>query len=195
MITVSNIQRHPGKTWQEYCQLPGMSFSALKQDGGPPVHATPGMHLGTLVHQYLMKPKEYAWVQPSVVVPIARALSRFVHPLMQPEVPFTCNLHSAGFTFAYRGIPDLPLLGHLVIDIKILAGDLDTYMRRFGYAEQVRGYMLGCEAPAGMIASWNKTKQRVETCRVEQDTRWWEQVVTRYGTVVNSAPEVNGVTK
>lgn len=191
----TNTIFHHALAFEDYLQLPGVSFSSLKMEDQPPLVESPGMRMGKKVHQYLMQPSQYKWEENHAQVKaIALELKRFIIPGMTAEIPFTCELQSAGFSLQYRGVPDLAVYGHLVLDFKIIAGGLDGYMKRFGAIEQIRGYMNPCGASVGIIAAYNKIKQRVEVCQFGQDTGWWERQVLSRGKVI-SAPENSGVTK
>ncbi len=179
MPTAHNITFHTDCDWDTYLQLPGVSFSGLKDK---PFTGNEGSNLGKRVHNYLLKPKEYDWADPEAVIPIARKLVQIgAWNLMIPECGITCTLQVDGFQLAWRGMPDLHLVRKLVVDFKIIAGSLETYAKQFNYDEQLRGYMLPCAAPLGLIIAYNKRLKAVETRMIKPNGLWWDNIVKTKG--------------
>lgn len=181
MPTCNNITFHYNCDWDAYLALPGISFSSLKDK---PFFGNEGSNLGKRVHNYLLKPKEYDWVDPEAVIPIARKLLEFgtgITKIMVPECGITCNLEVDGFRLGWRGMPDLHLVGKLVVDFKIIAGSLKTYSKEFNYPEQLRGYMNPVSAPLGLIIAYNKKAKAVETELIKQDYNFWDNIVRQKG--------------
>lgn len=179
-MQVLNVKFHEDIAWDDYKVMPGKSFSWLKSEGEP-IPESPGMHIGKLVHTYLLKPKEYNFEEADIVIPIARELIKLNLPAMKLEVGVTATFLVEGLKMEWRGMPDAHLFKHVVVDYKVLAGDLDAYNKRFMYPEQLRGYMLPVEAPIGIIIAWNKKTKKVQTHTIGQDVRWWSYKVKQYG--------------
>lgn len=182
-MLVSNVKFHEGINWDQYKVLPGISFSWLKTEGQP-IPESEGMHIGKLVHTYLLKPKEYNFEHAEIVIPIASKLISFggeSFRLMKPELGITATFCVEGLYFNWRGMPDNHIFRQIVVDYKIIAGDLKGYVDKFKYDEQLRGYMLPVEAPIGLIIAYNKKTKNIQTHSIGQDVRWWSYKVKQYG--------------
>lgn len=183
-MQVCNVKYHPDLSWEQYLQLPGLSFSSLKEFTGPETY---GMHIGKLVHRYVLKPKEYNYEEADVVMPIAAELIKFVgYDILRQaicECPMTADFCSQGFVFNWRGIPDFQIPKVIVVDFKIIAGGtLRGYIERFKYDGQLRGYMMPVRAELGLIIAYNRAKRRVELEPIKPDNDFWRDVTIRYGT-------------
>jgi hypothetical protein len=79
-------------------------------------------------------------------------------------------------------MPDLHKRGLIVVDFKIIkGGSLREYVKTFGYDNQIRGYMLPVNAPAGLIVAYNRAKRIVETQLVGQNHSYWDYIVKQKG--------------
>lgn len=185
-MLVTNIQHHPELNWNQYQQLPGLSFSSLREEE---IKENEGMRIGTLVHKYLLKPSDYDFESAGIVVPIARELIKIVGTglikTMVAECPMTADFIYEDFVLPWRGIPDLKINRLLVIDFKVISGSLKNYRKYFNVDNQLRGYMLPNYTNDGLIIAYNKKIKAVEMEMIHQDTRWWEQItITRGGLYV-----------
>lgn len=166
--------------------MPGKSFSGLKSNGVP-IPESEGMRLGKLVHTYLLKPKEYTWEQPEVVVPIARKMVSVIGtaliPVLEAECAITAKFVHEDITLDWKGMPDLHLKKVIVIDFKVIAGDLKSYIKTFGYDNQLIGYGAPIEAANRLIVAFNKKTQAVQTEFISYDPRWWQYQIKKYGYV------------
>lgn len=187
MLQVTDRKFHNCESREDYLKLPGISFSQLKNKT---FVETEGMKIGTLVHKYLLKPKEYNYEQHEIVIPVANALiNKIGWTILNNalcEVPVTAKFTFQGKVFEWKGIPDIPILDTIVIDIKVIKGKLHNYLKLFNYPNQLRGYMKGFNAPIGLIVSGNRTKKpvEVETHIVHPDDAWWEGVVLDKGVLI-----------
>jgi hypothetical protein len=181
-MKVSNVRYYSDIDFDEYIKLPGVSYSGIK--GVIPVSA--GMSLGTKVHHYMLEPEKYVWEDVDKVRKIAAALRQYLGSAMdvlQKEVAITADFIHNGLVMPYKGKIDLLSNGRLVVDLKVLAGPLAPSIHRFGYDKQVSGYCLAASAPMGLILSYNKQKNIVETAIIKPSEEWWAyQVVQRFVT-------------
>lgn len=188
MLTIQNVKLYPEIEWDNYCSLKGKSFSGIKHSGVD-IPETMGIKIGKLVHSYLLKPKEYTWEMSEVVVPIARTLMSFVKPelmlMMKMECGVTADFIHEGMTMPYKGLLDAHIAKLLLIDFKVLSGDLDNAVKFFRYDEQTRGYALPIETDTIMIISYNKKTKQVQHKFISYDPRWWCYQVKRYGTPIS----------
>lgn len=183
-LTAADVKLHDC-SWDEYCQLPGVSFSGLKDK---PI-MNDGIKIGSLVHKFILKPKEYNQEHADIVRPIANALINFVgHTLintMTCEKGLTATLIHKGLKLEWKGMPDMFWFKYLVIDFKIIAGSLEYYVERFRYKDQLRGYMFPLQCRQGMIIAYNKSKKRIETYLVVlDDLSFWKDTVLTRGEVL-----------
>ena len=173
-MKVSNINYFYNQKFEDYLKMPGTSFSATKNELITP---TESMKLGTRVHNYLNEPHEYDWADAEKVIPIATALratigDAFSH--LKKEVGFTSNFTHNGMTLDYKGRADMLYVGKVVIDIKVLAGSIDSAIERFGYDRQISGYCLATGANFGLIISWNKMSKKVEKKMILPSDAFWK---------------------
>jgi hypothetical protein len=186
MITITNIKHHPELDFDQYLKLEGTSFSGLKKFDGK---VTAGMHMGSLVHKYLLKPKEYDYEAYDIVRPLASKLVDFVGidiiKESVAEVPITADLEYEGFRFKWKGVPDLRMPNVVVVDFKIIASnDLEWYCQRFNYPEQIRGYMNPDKIDLGLIVAINKSNHNVMVKPITQDQKWWKTIILSRGEVI-----------
>lgn len=173
-MKVTNTIYYENQKFEDYLEMPGTSFSSTKEVVITP---TEGMKLGTRVHNYLNEPKEYDWHDAERVIPIATALratigDAFFH--LKKEVGFTSNFTHNGMTLKYKGRADMLYVGKVVIDIKVLAGSIDTAIVRYGYDKQISGYCLATGANFGLIISWNKMSKKVEKKMILPSDAFWK---------------------
>lgn len=181
-MTASNIKFFPDLNWDSYCKTEGYSFSWLKNEGAP-LEVTNGIKIGKLIHTYLLKPAEYDWSEPEIIMPIAKKLIDFKIQVNNSltECAMTCDLEHEGLTMKWKGMADDLIKKLLVIDYKVIAGDLDRYIKMFFYDHQIRGYMFPPECPDGLIIAFNKKIGKVQTAWVKPDPRWWIYKIKQYG--------------
>jgi hypothetical protein len=190
-MQILNIKYYRDLPFEDYLKMPGTSFSGIKGFEGAP---TPGMQLGTRVHNYLNEPETYDWQQPDMVLPIAKALRAYLgdaFTALEKEVAFTCDFLHNGLSMGYKGRADMLKVGRLVVDIKVLAGPLESAIERFGYANQVSGYCFGTSSPMGLIIAYNKLKKKVEVKAIKPDVSFWEYQVVRLGEPMEAAQHAN----
>jgi len=179
-MRISNITYYRGLDFEDYLKLPGTSFSSLK--GEIPVSA--GMALGSRVHAYINEPDKYDWQQVDIVKPIAATLRAVVgdaFKYLEKEVAFTCDMEHNGLVLTYRGRADMLKVGRIVIDLKVLAGSLESACSRFGYVDQISGYCLPTNCDRGLIIAYNKSTKKVETKLIKPTPGFWEYTVARLG--------------
>lgn len=182
-MEVTNVIFYDEMPWESYIALPGLSFSGLKDFKADP--NSTGIRIGSLVHKYTLKPKEYNYEHADVVIPISRELIKFITPALlqraKCECPITADLIFNGFILKWRGMPDMFLINSLVIDLKVIEGDLEAYCAYFNYPNQLRGYMKPVGASMGLIIAWSKKKKKVQTKIILPDDSWWENIIITRG--------------
>jgi len=184
LLQVYNIQFYPNIEWEDYCKLPGYSFSGIKSNGVA-LDESEGMRLGKRVHAYLLKPMEYDWVDAGVVIPIAREINSRIgtHLLryMELECGVTATFLHEGLEMRYKGLLDIHEKRTIVVDLKVIAGDLSAYIKRFLYDQQVIGYGIPADVQRRLIVAFNKKTKQVQTAFVDYDPRWWCHQIKRLG--------------
>lgn len=187
-MEVTNIKYHPDLPFSEYLKLSGTSFSGLKDSKAPD---SPAIRLGTYVHRYILQPDKYNYEMADVVIPIANELITFVGTsllrTMRCETAITANFEYLDFSFNWKGIPDMSLTKNIVIDFKVIDGDIEKYCDYFNYPSQLRGYMKAESAQVGLILAFNKRKRNVQKKIILPDDRWWEQIILTRGHVKNNS--------
>ncbi len=185
-MNVSQVKFYPELPWDDYLKTPGWSFSGIKNDGRvEPMLESEGMRIGKLVHTYLLKPELYDYNDAGIVVPIARELNRkcgygLIRNL-EKECAVTARFEFEGLYMDYKGLIDTHLKKIIVIDFKVLAGDLDGYIARFHYDHQLIGYGAPVEAKQRLIIAFNKKTKLVQTKFISYDPRWWQYQIKKYG--------------
>lgn len=181
MITVRNLKYYPDLPFDQYLQLPGMSFSTLRGFNGP---ETDNMRLGTRVHNYVLTPGGYDYQQHDTVAPIAKALKTRIGPILhlfQKELSFTCTFYFNGMKLDYRGRADLARIGSLIVDLKVSGNYLEQGCKIFGYPDAISGYCLATSTPMGLIISFNKKTKTDEYKIIRPRTDYWQEAVVKYG--------------
>jgi hypothetical protein len=184
-MIIENVIVHHGISFEDYLQIPRISFSSLKD---APVNESVGMRIGSLVHRYLLKPKSYRYEEADIVIPISQALVSFVGreliQFMIAEVPVTADFIWEGFRLRWKGVPDLRYAQVVVVDFKVIKeGTLKGYCDRFGYREQIRGYMMPFGVDLGLIIAYNRKTKKVEIEAVDKSSLWWQAVTMSHGEV------------
>lgn len=185
-MTISNRIIHPDLSWQEYCQLPGHSYSSLKAEKMPPIQVTDKMRLGTRVHHYLLDPAKYDWQQAELVLPIAKVLAKVpgLTTLLASgdcELPSTADFCHEGFILPWRGIADIHIARRLIIDFKITEMKLTAAVKFFRYDWQQSGYCAGYDVPQALIVSIHPRTKAVDMAYIKPDFRWWEEKCLTHG--------------
>lgn len=182
-MKIENVKQYDDLSFEDYLQIPRISFSSLKDS--PITVETPGIRIGSLVHRYLLSPQLYNYEEADVVIPIASALVGFVGRAclkgMICEKPMTADFVYEGFSLPWKGVPDMKYPEVIVVDFKVIAGDLEHYCDRFDYPEQIRGYMLPNNVDVGLIIAYNRKRKIVQTKTVYKDTKWWAIKVMSHG--------------
>lgn len=180
-MKVSKVEYYHDLEFDKYLQVPGVSFSSLKEKKIIP---TAAMNLGSLVHNYLLEPEKYKYNNHDAVQPIAAEIRKLVNPeLFDREVSVTANFEHAGFVLPYKGRIDLLAPKRLVIDLKILSGPLQNAIEYFNYDKQVSGYCYAVGADRGIIIAYNKISKKVELKAIAPCAKFWEQVIITKGEV------------
>lgn len=183
-MIVSNVQLYKNLPAAEYFRMPGVSYSAIKWEGVPPMESE-GMALGTLVHNYLLEPAKYNHEQADIVRPLAIGLKNAVGPLIRtliPEMAVTADFEYQGLVMPYKGRLDLCIPGRIVVDFKVLEnGGLQKAVEYFGYGNQQNGYAASIAAKQAIIISISRKTKKTEFYSVPLTTRWWEYQVAHRG--------------
>ena len=180
-MTVSNIKYYRDLPFEDYLKLPGTSYSGIKGFSGDP---TKGMQLGTRVHNFLNEPDKYDWKDTEIVKPIAQALRMYLgeaYHAMEKEVGFTADFIHNGMRLPYRGRADMIKVGKVLVDLKVLSGSLNSAIERFGYADQMAGYLYGTCTPLAIIIAYNKSSKKVEVKTLRPAAAFWEYQTARLG--------------
>lgn len=184
-MQVSNTKYYSDLDFEDYLAMPGVSFSSLKDKIIVP---SEGMKLGTRVHNYINEPDKYDWQQVELVKPIAETLKAYIgdaFQYLQKEVAFTADFTHNGMVLPYKGRADMLKAGRLVIDIKVLSGDLAPAIKMFQYDRQISGYCLATGSSLGLIIAYNKAKKKTEVRAIKPNADFWE-----YQCVHRGMPEV-----
>lgn len=183
-MEVANVQYYPAQDFAQYLKIPGTSFSSLKDFKGG---VTPGMQLGTRVHNFVNEPEQYDWVDSDLVIPIAGAIKSVLgdaYHLLQKELGITCDFIHYGLKLNYKGRIDMVIPGRIVVDLKVLAGKLQDAVKYFKYDQQISGYCLSSGCAIGLIVAYNKKEKKVETMLIKPDQVFWEKVISERGEIV-----------
>jgi hypothetical protein len=172
-----------GVDFDEYLQLPGLSYSDIKNDGKK-IDPTVKMRFGTLVDTYVFEPSKYNYEQYHLVRPVADRIVSDLGPLIKRgrrQLAVTCTMVHQGFYLYYRGRPDLDA-GGLVIDLKVSEMPIIQSINHFGYNHQVNGYAIPLGSRGAVIYSINpKHPHQVQKQAVANSLSWWEKQVLKYG--------------
>lgn len=185
MQITGQVKFHYNILWEDYLQLKALSFSGIKNYGAEPIEESEGIRIGKQVHTYLLKPQEYDWLDSGIVVPIAREINKIcglsLIRLLQKECAVTCKFSFEGLEIDYKGLLDSHLNKIIVIDYKVLAGDVDGYIKRYNYDNQLIGYGAPIEAKRRLLIAYNKKTKQVQTRFIEYDPRWWQHQIKKFG--------------
>lgn len=180
-MKVSKVEYYYGLEFEKYLQVSGTSFSSLKDKE---IVYSPAMALGTSVHNYLLEPEKYNYVNHDIVAPIATAIRKIIDPtLFECEVSVTANFEHSGFILPYKGRVDMLASKRLVIDLKVLAGSLDGAIDFFKYDRQVSGYCYATGADRGVIIAYNKATKKIEMKAITPCAKFWEQIIITKGEI------------
>jgi hypothetical protein len=171
-----------GVDFDEYLQLPGLSYSDIKNDGKR-ITPTDKMRFGTLVDTYVFEPAKYNYEQYDLVQPIAQQIVTDLGPLIKHgrrQLAVTCTMVHKGFYLYYRGRPDL-VAGGLIIDLKVSELPILQSIQHFGYNRQVNGYAIPLQSRGGLIYSIHPKTHKVQKQAITNEVTWWEQIVLKYG--------------
>jgi hypothetical protein len=81
-MKVFDIRIMEGVEFDEYLQLPGLSYSDIKSDGKR-IDPTDKMRFGTLVDTYVFEPAKYNYEQYDLVRPVAQQIVTDLGPLIK----------------------------------------------------------------------------------------------------------------
>lgn len=194
-MKVFNTQYYRDTDFDLYRQMPGISYSSLRETEAPKT-PTPAMALGTKVHQFLLEPHLYNYDDVAMVKPIALEIRNYLgeaFPAFEKELSFTATFTHNGMMMPYKGRADMIKIGKLIIDIKVSNMYLHRGVSHFGYERQLAGYCLATgtvgEMPNGLAAiiiSYNKVTRRVERHLIKRQTiaeqvAFWEYQVVKHG--------------
>jgi hypothetical protein len=171
-----------GVDFDEYLQLPGLSYSDIKNDGKR-ITPTDRMRFGTLVDTYVFEPSKYNFEQYDLVRPVAAQVISDLGPLIKKgrrQLAVTCTMVHQGFYLYYRGRPDLEA-GGLTIDLKVSEMNILAAIQHFRYDRQVNGYAIPLGSRGSVIYSIHPKTCQVQKKAVANSVTWWEQIVLKYG--------------
>lgn len=185
-MIIANLKYYRNLPFEDYLQLPGVSFSSMKGEVIP----TAGMMLGTRVHNYLNEPEKYDWKQVDEVKAIAGALRGTLgdsFKYMEKEIAFTCDMIHNGMVMKYKGRADVLKPGRIVVDFKVLGGSVESACERFGYPDQLAGYAFPNMCNRALILAYNKMRKVPEIKLITQRdieksiNEYWAYQVVRLG--------------
>lgn len=180
-LVVKNLTFYRDQCFDEYIKMPGISYSSIKGFVG---EMSKGMQLGERVHHYLNEPKKYDWQQVEIVKPIAAAIRQELGEAFQyleKELAFTAEFHYSGMKMLYKGRADAIKVPHILVDYKVLSGNLAAAVNIFGYDRQLSGYCLATGCKKGYIIAWNKNKRQIEKKIILPEQGFWKIQVLRFG--------------
>ena len=179
-MTVTNLKYHTNLTFDQYLEMPGWSYSKIKSETMP-FTGSAKVSLGKQVHTYLTEPDNFTgdvYMVRSLAMTLKRATGA-LWPHLKHCIKMTADFCHEGFVMPYKGEIDSGIPGKLVIDYKV-GENVRKTMFRFGYIEQLTGYMLASDSPAAMILAIHPKTHAVDVIPVPKNVPWWEkQVITR----------------
>lgn len=184
MIQIQNQRIMKNIPFDEYLKMPGVSYSAIKNEGVDKFMPTKRMELGTRVHNYLLDPKEYNYEDLELVKKIATRLKERIGNLIEyllPELAVTCNFIYQDFNMLFKGRIDLGIPNRLVIDIKVSENSLSRTVNYFGYDKQLTGYSLAINARVALIININPKTLAITIYNVPFAKEWWQNEILKRG--------------
>ena len=181
-MTISNRHQHKDISFDEYLNLPGLSYSSIRNEGVQR-EVTTKMGFGTDVHNYLLTPKEFRG-DLNQVRPVAKKLLEVLGDLITlavPELAVTCDMEHEGLVMKHKGRIDLYVPGIAVIDIKISGQDVKKSIEFFGYDKQLTGYCLSVGVKKAIIISCHPVKHTIQLEQIKLREDWWENQVLKRG--------------
>lgn len=182
MIEVRNLIVFENLPFEEYLTMPGHSFSHIKTNGQY-FPTTPKMQLGKDVDAYMNEPEYCCQNDLSIVRPLAIALKERVGDLyfkFRKQVSVFADFVHQGMCMRYKGRMDWALQKIIVIDTKV-AENIKKTIFYFDYPNQISGYCIAFECPAGLILSVHPIKHTTELIQIPVQTAWWEKQILKYG--------------
>lgn len=174
--------------FDDYLQMPGLSYSGIKAKGLQINQPTSKMQIGTMVHNYLFEPEKYEFKLSThkIVTAIAQQVKLTLGDAMiglESEVSVTADFLHDGFKMQYKGRVDLLRAGKMVIDLKVSEMWLNKSIPYFGYDRQLSGYSLATGAKLQMILRINPVTLKTEVKMIPISSDWWESQILKYGKV------------
>jgi len=186
-VRVKNIRFHPGLDLDEYLKLPGKSFSSIKNDGVTNFAPTEKMRLGTMVHQYLNESHLYDHTNErhelieKLAITAKSAIGGLL-PYCEGEASVTADFLHEGFLLPYKGRIDACIKGKVIIDYKIInSRSIYDTLHRFGYNEQLTGYMMPVKALHAFIIAVSTITMKPEVVLVQPNYAYWENIIITKG--------------
>lgn len=180
-MRIFDIRILEGVPFDQYLQLPGISFSAVK--GATPINPTDKMRLGTRVHTYLLEPAKYDGTDYRIVRAIAEKVNSHLGILLKTgkcELTVMCTMVHNGFYLYYKGRVDI-FAGCMIIDLKVSDLPVLHAINHFGYNNQINGYAIPLKAKAGILFSIHPKTLNVQIAPIPNNYTFWERAVLQYG--------------
>lgn len=181
-MRIFDVRIMEGVDFDEYLQIPGLSYSDIKNDGQR-IAPTNKMRFGTLVDTYVFEPAKYNYEQYELVRPIASRVVSDLGPLIKRgrrQLAVTCTMVHMGLYLYYRGRPDLEA-GGIVIDLKVSEMAILDAINKFGYNNQLNGYTIPLLSRGSLIYSIHPKTAKVQKQAIQNSVTWWEKQVLKYG--------------
>jgi len=196
MITYTNIQQHNNEDFGAYLQRPGFSHSYLKQQKGgetPHFEVTDNVTIGKIVDVILtgnVTPEIYSHKMFEYCQQIANAIKLTFGPVLDAslkQVAFTADMQFGDFVMPSKGILDLLIPKHCVIDLKVTKSkDIRTLIKYMGYENQVWHYsrLAGVQKAYLMVYSIpNKKCELIEVDVTAPINNFWCEAILNFGRV------------
>ncbi len=189
MIKVENLIVYRNLEFEQYLELPGWSYSGIRNEGKNWKPPTSKMSLGTDVHNYRLEPAKYQHANINIVKPVVQSIDIALGSLskfLEPEISVTADFIHANRRMKYKGRIDLSIIGRVVVDLKVSQlKDPFKAIQYFGYDKQFNGYATAIGARTIlMVSSHPKRLQDTKIINIPVDTLWWEDQILQRGEII-----------
>lgn len=196
MVTYTNIQQHNGEDFGAYLLRPGYSHSFLKQQKGgetPYFNVTDNVTIGKIVDVILTgnvtseiyEHRMYGYCQQ-----IASAIKSTFGTVLDAslkQAAFTADMNFGEFTMPSKGILDLLIPNHCVIDLKVTKSkDIRALIKFMGYENQVWHYSRLCNVKKAYLMIYSIPLKKCELIEVdvsEPVNNFWGEAILNFGRV------------
>lgn len=196
MITYSNIQQHSPDNFGAYLKMNGYSHSFLKQHKGgetPHFEITDNVTIGKIVDVIItgeVTPEIYSHKMFPYCQNLANEIKSKFGPILKAakyQVAYTADMTFGGFTMPTKGILDILIPGHCVIDLKITKSkDIRTLIKFMGYENQVWHYSKLAQVKNAYLMVYSIPNKRCDLIQVDVSSdinEFWFNAIADFGKV------------